>query len=369
MPATQTIAVNLLSVVPGRVGGAEEYAVRVLSAYAQHGPADIRPVLYVLDGFQTAHPELVESFETEVCPVNGHSRGRRVLAESTWLPRQLKSTDAVHHFGGRIPFRTKRPAAVTVHDLQPLDHPEYFSTTKAAYLSWALPRSIRSADVIVGISSEISARIRSEFPVKPTNVTTVHFGVKEVVTQPSVPANPPVIIYPAATYPHKNHVVLIDAFNQLADEHPDVLLVLTGGAGRAESDVTAAVANSRHTDRIERTGRIPAAELYARMASATVLAFPSSYEGFGLPALEASALGVPVVVGAGTPTAAGVDQQEFTIEPTNVSAWATALSRMLSDPQRRRQSAEIGLTQARKYLWEHSAAQLEQAWRLLLAEI
>ena len=339
----------------------------MLSAFAQHGPADIRPVLYVLDGFQTAHPELVGSFETEVCPVNGVSRGRRVLAESTWLPQQLKAVDAVHHFGGRIPFRTTRPAAVTVHDLQPLDHPERFSATKAAYLSWALPRSMRRADVIVCVSDEVTARIRSDFPVNPTNVTTVYFGVKEVAEQPATPASPPVIIYPAATYPHKNHGVLIDAFNQVADEHPDVLLVLTGGAGRAESDVTAAVANSRHTDRIERTGRIPAAELRNRMASATVLAFPSSYEGFGLPALEANALGVPVVVGAGTPTAAGVNQPELAIEPTDVSAWATALSRMLSDPQRRHQSAEIGLTQARKYLWEHSAEQLEQAWRLLLA--
>ncbi|MBT3247631.1 MAG: glycosyltransferase, partial [Actinobacteria bacterium] len=226
MPATQTIAVNLLSVVPGRVGGAEEYAVRVLSAYAQHGPADIRPVLYVLDGFQEAHPELARSFETEVCPVNGYSRGRRVLAESTWLAR--RATGAVHHFGGRLPWRTGRPTAVTIHDLQPLDHPERFSTTKAAYLSWALPRSIRRADVVVGVSDRVTQRLSEGFPIDPQKIVTVSSGVPEVAEQPAVSTGPPTILYPAATYPHKNHLVLIDAFNQLAERHPEVRLVLTG---------------------------------------------------------------------------------------------------------------------------------------------
>ena len=365
MPATQTIAVNLLSVVPGRVGGAEEYAVRVLSAYAQHGPADIRPVLYVLDGFQTAHPELVGSFETEVCPVNGYSRGRRVLAESTWLAR--RATGAVHHFGGRLPWRTGRPTAVTIHDLQPLDHPERFSTTKAAYLSWALPRSIRRADVVVGVSDRVTQRLSEGFPIDPQKIVTVSSGVPEVAEQPAVSTGPPTILYPAATYPHKNHLVLIDAFNQLAERHPEVRLVLTGGAGRAETQVATAVANSPHTSRIDRTGRVPENELVQRMAAATVLAFPSSYEGFGLPVLEAMALGVPVVVGADTPAADLVAEPAQMIDPTDANAWAEALALLISEPNQRHQAALQGLARAQTHLWEHSAAQLEQAWRRLLA--
>ena len=367
MPATQTIAVNLLSVVPGRVGGAEEYAVRVLSAYAQHGPADIRPVLYVLDGFQTAHPELVESFETEVCPVNGHSRGRRVLAESTWLAR--RATGAVHHFGGRLPWRTGRPTAVTIHDLQPLDHPERFSTTKAAYLSWALPRSIRRADVVVGVSDRVTQRLSEGFPIDPQKIVTVSSGVPEVAEQPAVSTGPPTILYPAATYPHKNHLVLIDAFNQLAERHPEVRLVLTGGAGRAEAQVIDAVANSPHTDRIDRLGRVPENELVERMAAATVLAFPSSYEGFGLPVLEAMAMGVPVVAGAGTPAADLVNDPALLADPNDVAAWAQALDRLVSDPDSCYQAAQKGLARAQAHRWEYSAAQLEQAWRLLIAEI
>ena len=365
MPATQTIAVNLLSVVPGRVGGAEEYAVRVLSAYAQHGPADIRPVLYVLDGFQEAHPELARSFETEVCPVNGHSRSRRVLAESTWLAR--RTTGAAHHFGGRLPLRAGRPIAVTIHDLQPLDHPERFSKTKAAYLSWAIPRSIRRADVVIGVSDRVSERLRSGFPIDPQKVFTVSSGVAAVAQAPPASANPPTILYPAATYPHKNHLVLIEAFEKLADHHPEVRLVLTGGAGRAETQVATAVANSPHTSRIDRTGRVPENELVQRMAAATVLAFPSSYEGFGLPVLEAMALGVPVVVGADTPAADLVAEPAQMIDPTDANAWAEALALLISEPNQRHQAALQGLARAQTHLWEYSAAQLEQAWRRLLA--
>jgi glycosyltransferase involved in cell wall biosynthesis len=206
------------------------------------------------------------------------------------------------------------------------------------------------------------------FPIDPQKIVTVSSGVPEVAEQPAVSTGPPTILYPAATYPHKNHLVLIDAFNQLAERHPEVRLVLTGGAGRAETQVATAVANSPHTSRIDRTGRVPENELVQRMAAATVLAFPSSYEGFGLPVLEAMALGVPVVVGADTPAADLVAEPTQMIDPTDANAWAEALAFLISEPNQRHQAAQQGLARAQAHRWEHSAAQLEQAWRLLLAK-
>ncbi|HCV34553.1 MAG TPA: hypothetical protein DGF10_07775, partial [Acidimicrobiaceae bacterium] len=121
------IAVDLLWLVPGRVGGSEEYAVRTLLSYGRHGSSDLRPVVFLSDQAAEEHPDLGRFFDLETRPLANQRRWRRVAAEMTWLAGRVRRLDAVHHFGGRIPIRTGRRVAVTVHDLQPLDHPENFS--------------------------------------------------------------------------------------------------------------------------------------------------------------------------------------------------------------------------------------------------
>jgi alpha-1,3-rhamnosyl/mannosyltransferase len=146
--------------------------------------------------------------------------------------------------------------------------------------------------------------------------------------------------------------------------------VLTGAAGTAEAEVASAVAVSRHGDRIIRTGHIPADDLAARLTTATVMAFPSTYEGFGIPVLEAMAAGVPVLVADGTPAAhlvAGLSLDQATVlAPHDPQAWADCLSRVLDDRAHRTSLAIGGLTAAAGHSWEASAAAMERAWRRLL---
>ena len=361
------LAVNLLSIVPGRIGGAEEYAVRTLLAFSKYRSSDIRPILYTVNSFEQAHPELAESFEIVSCPIDGVVRSRRVLAESTWLKNKTKSALAVHHLGGRLPFRTNKPSAVTIHDLQPLDHPANFSPIKAAYLSWAIPRSIRRADIVVGVSDYVAERIRTGFPIDPEKVVTVSSGVQEIAKQPAEPNMTPVILYPAATYPHKNHLVLIKAFEDIADRHLGVQLILTGAAGRAEPEIVKAIEQSRHVVRIERTGRVSPEVMKKIIETATVLAFPSTYEGFGLPVLEAMAAGVPVVVSSDTPAEEILNEPNLTVHPEDVQGWARTLERVILNKQERFEAASQGLMRAEKYKWENSAEQLERAWHQLLS--
>ena len=367
---TCRLAVNLLSLVPGDVGGAEEYAVRTLAAYGRHGPADLRPVVYLSQAALDAHPDLGRAFDVEVHPGDGRSRPRRILAESTWLARRTTGM-AVHHLGGRIPARSGRPVAVTVHDLQPLDEPLNFSLIKRRYLGWALPRSVRRADLVVAVSDQVGRRIIDQLGTDPSRVVIVPIGAGAVATSPAEPSDPPTILYPAVTHPHKNHLMLVEAFTRLADHHPTARLVLTGGPGTAEAEVANAVAASRHGDRITRTGRIPAADLAAQLATAIVVAFPSTYEGFGIPVLEAMAAGVPVLVADGTPAADLVADlfanRGVVLAPHDPQVWADSLGRVLDDRAHRASLALRGLTVAADHTWEASAAALEQAWRRLLA--
>ena len=360
------IAVDLLWLVPGDVGGSEEYAVRTLLAYASHGPSDLRPVVHLTGAAAEAHPELGRVLDVETCPVDNRHRGRRLLAESTWLASRTRQLDAVHHMGGRIPARTGAPVAVTVHDLQPLDHPEHFSVAKRAYLGRALPRSIRRADVVVAVSDGVAHQIMDRFAIPAERVPVVSSGVVPAVGLP-VPSDPPTILYPAVTHPHKRHILLVEAFHLLAGRHPTVRLVLTGGQGRAEGDVGKAIDGGPHADRIDRTGRIPADLLASHLSGASVVAFPSSYEGFGIPVVEAMAAGVPVLVSGGTPAADLVGGGSVVSAVAGPDRWANELERLLVDDRHRRLLVEAGRQGATAHTWEASADALERAWRLLLA--
>ena len=314
-----------------------------------------------------AHRPRCEAFDTVVCPLDGGNRARRILAELTWLVARTADVDAVHHLGGRLPGRSRRPAAVTIHDLQPLLRPENFSPAKRAFMARSLPRTARHADLLVAPSHAVADKLASRLGVDAERLAVVAVGAERSADGPNRPTDPPTVLYPAATYPHKNHLVLVEAFARIADRHPDARLVMTGAPGRADGEVRAAASATGLGERIALTGRVPAAELDALLAGAAVVAFPSVYEGFGIPVLEALAAGVPVVVGAGTPAAEMAGETTPMGDPSDPAAWAEALDLLLGDTDRRDRVARAGLARVVGRTWEESAARREDAWRRLLA--
>ncbi len=371
------VGVNLLWLVPGVVGGSEEYTVRLLHGLADLAPDELEIELFALDDLRRAHPALVERFPTTTIGLRGRAKALRVAAETSWLTAQVRrrGLDLVHHPGGVVPL-LRGPAAtvLTIHDLQPLDLPENFSRVKVAYLRAVLPRSARVADVLTTPSQASADRVAERLDVDPARIRPVLHGLEPEAFDPVDPSEvarvrrarglaPSWILYPVITYPHKNHEVLVRAFSRLAEDHPDVDLVLTGGEGPAEGDVRAAMAESGVASRIHRTGRVPRADLDALIAGAAAVAFPSRYEGFGVGVLEAMAGGAPVVAADATALPEVVDDAGLLVDPDDVAGWTAALTRVLDDPDLRESLVMAGRERAATFTNAAGAEALASAYR------
>jgi alpha-1,3-rhamnosyl/mannosyltransferase len=375
------VGVNLLWLVPGVVGGSEEYTTRLLRALADDGPADLHLTLFALAPFAEAHPDLVATYPTVTTRLDGRRRAERVAAEATWLAReaQRRQVQLLHHAGGVIapgPAIARIPAALTVHDLQPLVRPENFSPAKRRWIATMLPRSARRARAVFTPSAPTSADVVARLGLDRALVHTVPHGVEPpVAVAPAQLAEvraryglgEQVILYPAITYPHKDHVTLVRAFARLARTRPDLTLVLAGGAGPSEAEVVAAIRASGVGHQVRRTGRVPWADLHALYAAATVVAVPSTFEGFGAPALEAMVAGVPVVVSDATALPWVVGDAGLKVRPGDVAHWAAELARVLDQPAVHRTLAAAGRVQATRFTWARAAEALGAGYRAALA--
>lgn len=377
------VGMNLLWLVPGEVGGSEEYTVGLLRAYLQLNeahPEAIVPevVLYVNRRFAREHQALSSAFPTVVAPIAGSSRPWRVLIESTWLAWRTRRDrlDAVHHGGGTMPALRTLAGLVTLHDLQPITHPERFGLIKRLYIRTLVPRSLRAARRVVCLAGFTARDAVSVAGVDPERIALIPSGVDPAGPGPDPERRAEVlgglgltdrgfILYPAITYEHKNHRTLLEAFARLRNSHPDLRLVLTGGIGPGEPQVLSLISALGIQASVHRTGRIPSEDLDVLYRTAAVMAFPSAYEGFGLPLLEAMARGCPVVAsGVGGLVEVG-GAAAVLVDPFDVGAWADALGSVLDDDGYRAHLIERGLEQCGHYRWSDSALALAELYRSL----
>jgi alpha-1,3-rhamnosyl/mannosyltransferase len=362
------VAVNLLWCVPGDVGGSEQYLVRQLLGLASH-PTPFAPTLYCLASFVDAHPELASLYPMQAASITGTSRPRRVLAEHTWLRRRTSDADLVHHGGGTTPAVGRTPIVLTIHDLQYLTHPEYLTPTKRRYLERAIPRSVGRAAVVAVPTEYVRATVIDAYGVEADRVRVVPHGVESTLGDDAPSASDlrrdyglgggPMIVYPAITHPHKNHRFLLEVMARHWID-PDLRLVLLGGRGAAEAEVSADIVRLGLEHRVVRPGRVPDAHRDGLIAAADALVFPSQYEGFGAPAVEAMALGTPVIC-SDQPALAEVVGAAGLVLPLDVDAWADALGTVAA---RSDEMSSAGRTRARAFTTERSGAELAAAYEL-----
>lgn len=380
--AARRVGVNLLWLVPGVVGGSEEYLTRLLGGLAEQPVDDLDLTLFVLRPFAAAHPHLVEQYPTCVLPTSGRSKLVRVAAESSWLAERARGLhlDLVHHAGGVVPPVRTVASVVTIHDLQPLVFPSHFHPVKRSYLSVMLPRAARAARLVLTPSDYVRHAVVERLGVPGYRVMTVPHGVAPVDTQAQAGQAPvpdgvrrrygidgPYLLYPAITYPHKNHVMLVQAFARLATTHPQARLVLTHRAAEGEGAVLAEVERLGLQRRVLRLGLVPRAHLDALIDGARALVFPSRFEGFGAPALEAMSRGCPVIAADATALPEVVGKAGWLVDPDDVDAWVWAMTAVLEDDRRWRSMRAAGLARAATFTWHRAADALTFAYRRALS--
>ena len=352
------VLVNMLWCVPGAVGGSEEYLVRQLLGLAEQPGVALHPKVAAARGLLAAHPELAAVADVVEPDFESTGRARRIAGEATWLRRHTDGIDLVHHGGGTAPFRAHQPYVLTIHDLQFRTYPEYFSRVKRAYLGAFIPSSARHAAVVAVPSDYVRTSVIEAYDVAADRVMVVPHGIEPALSSDITPEDQlrsryslgtgPILMYPAVTHPHKGHQFLL----QMMREHwtdPHLRLVLTGGAGMAEAAVAAC-----NDPRVLRLGRVPAADRNGLLAMARAMVFPSSYEGFGAPLIEAMTLGAPVVCGDATCMPQIVGDAGI-VRPLDTHAWADVLDEV---DRRRSELVVAGRARARHFTSAASGAAL-----------
>ncbi|NLE44152.1 MAG: glycosyltransferase family 4 protein [Chloroflexi bacterium] len=263
------------------------------------------------------------------------------------------------------PTRPGTRTLLTVHDLSFLRYPDHFVPKLVRYLSEVVPRSIERADRVLADSRATKDDLTTYLNVAPGRVEVLYSGVDTRFTPTPGPNESdnirkryglderPIVLTVGTIQPRKNHARLIQAFATLGD---DLQLAIGGGQGWLYDEVLQAVV--QHSDRVRLLGFVSDADLPALYRSATLFVFPSFYEGFGLPVLEAMACGVPVVCSntSSLPEVAG--DSACLVNPHDTDALAYAMAQCLEDTQLRSTMVSKGLAQAQRFTWRKAAQQL-----------
>ena len=348
-----TVGISLLTLVPGVVGGSETYARELVRALHRVGELEYRVFT----------PTIVDDVEGERIRSYRASRTMRgrafAMTKAAVAPRSLRrelrldELDAIHFpLTVMLPRVERPPAAVSLLDIQHLFFPEFFSRAELLYRRAVYGWSLQKARTVIAISRHVKDTLVDRMGIDPGRVEVIHLGLDHELFRPADEPREPFLLYPANPWPHKNHARLFAAFERLRRERPALRLVLTGtGLER--------LAPPRGVDV---RGRVPRDELASLYRRASALVFPSLYEGFGQPPLEAMASGCPVACStAGSlPEVCGDAARYF--DPTSVDEMVEAISTVLDGPHG---LVERGLERAARFTWDACARSHDRVYRAL----
>ena len=353
------VALPMLTLVPGGMGGSETYARELGRELA------VVAGLKVTAMVSRAGCGVAEGPDERVVPQfagGGSTLDRmRTLAQGrrhrSALHHLLADADVVHYpFSVPVPRPPRRtPCVVTLHDVQHRDMPHLFSRVERLYRTVFYDRAAQRADRVVTISQFSKDRAVAHLGLDPERVHVAHLGVNTSDFRANLGPREQFVLYPARGWAHKNHRRLVEAMGLVRRDHPDLHLVLTGGGLESIGETPTWV---------HKRGLVSQGELLDLNRRASCLAFPSLYEGFGLPPLEAMASGCPVAAAAAGSLPEVCGDAAVLFDPEDPRAIAHGIRETLAHGP---QLTGRGLDRVKQFTWKACANAHVRVYRELAA--
>lgn len=349
------VALPMLNLVPGGMGGTETYTRELLAQFAKR--TDVAATAFVpvnAAGFSTDSAEVVVQGVR-----SGLGAAKRVttLAQAALHAPRIRSryasADLVHYpFTAPLPWPNRRqPWVTTLHDVQHLDLPHLFTKSDFLYRRRYYEQAAQRADAVITISEFAKDTLVYQLGIDPDRVHVSYLGVDLTKYRANLGPRENFLLYPARGWAHKNHTKLIEAVGILRESDPTLTLVLTGG----NLDSLGVL-----PDWVDRRGLVSADELQNLYRTAAALVFPSLYEGFGLPPLEAMASGCPVAASRAGSIPEVVGDAAVLFNPKDALDIARGVTETMS---RSAELAIAGLRRAESFTWERCAEEHVEIYR------
>ena len=366
------IGLNLLYIIPGENGGTQTYAESLIQAFAARRQENEFTVFVSEEGAALTLPDQ-PNFRKVVCPVRAVRREARYAYEQLVFPRLLRRhhLDVLHSLGYVGPQTPPCPQVVTVHDLIYRGHQAMMTGKKQKALEFFVRQAVRRAARIITISENSKREIAGDIQVNPDKIVVTYLAGRP----PAPPSTPeerapvlsrygigaPYVLAFSSPNPVKNIVRLIEAFAGIGADLPHQLVLI--GYAPAGTSFSAEAERLGLAGRVIGTGYVPGADIGPLLQGADLFAFPSLYEGFGLPVLDAQQEGIPVIcsTAASLPEVAGDGALLF--DPLSVEAMQEALRAGLSDEPLRERLRVRGRANAAKFSWDRTARQTLDVYR------
>ncbi len=368
------IGLNALFLIPGGVGGTEMYVRRLVRALGNAAPGD-EFLLYVASEAAGTFGALPPNVSEVRCDLAAEMRPVRIAFEQARLPLLARGdrVDVLHSLGYTGPLVAPCPTVVTLHDLNYHFHPEDWAPAALWANRLLIPQVARRATRVLTISQSSRNAIRDVLRIPEDRIDVVYHGVDGNIAEASAATRRAVrerfaldddyILSVTASHPHKNLDGLLGAYARACetwDKPPP--LVIVGIRGRDQARVDAAAARAGR-GRIVVTGWVDDAVLAALYREARLFVFPSKYEGFGFPVLEAMSVGVPVASSNATSLPELVGDAAVTFHPDRVVQIAQAMRDAWDDPTLRAALVERGRERVKQFTWERCARETLAVYR------
>ncbi len=374
------VGLNLVFLVPGETGGMEVAARELIAALVAAGPPDLRLTAFINQETAAADGPWQTDIESVVVPVNAGNRVQWVRGEQQHLPRLAAAAgcDLVHSLASTAPVWGAFTRVTTIHDLNYAKVPDTHFGVRGLGMRVLVPAGARrSHRVIVDAASTVEDLVQ-ELGTPRDRIDVVPLGVRP----PGASVRPTdeatlraeldlgtrrVLLSASAKRPHKNLLALLTAHARLPAPNRPVL-VLPGYPTPHEADLRARVHALGTADDVRFPAWVDDADMEALYATADAFVFPSLYEGFGLPVLEAMARGVPVACSnrSSLPEVAG--DAALLFDPDDADAIHAAVAQLLDDGALRDRLEAAGRVRARSFTWERTAELTVASYRRALRQ-